>query len=788
MTYIKKFLQLNKNDVSVGGGKGASLGEMIQSGIPVPDGFVVLTSAFEAFLVDGGLSDQIEKHLALGDNPDEKEVLQASQKIQQLILDHEMSSELQQAIMEAFRALDAQYVAVRSSATAEDSSAAAWAGQLESYLNTTEESVLENVKKCWASLFSPRAISYRFQHNLNGQSISVAVVIQKMVNSEKSGVAFSVHPVTQNENEIIIEAGFGLGEAIVSGQITPDGYVIQKNPLRILSIDVKSQSRGLYRKEGGDSEWLDISFGEKQVLSKEAILVLSEIVVRIEEHYGFPCDIEWAYENGSFFIVQSRPITTLRPVDEDSLGIPKNWCHAFMLGNQDVDCSFLTLEMTWCGMKDPMIEQQIGIPVPRMFEEMIQGSTLNTYVLAAPIEKFVKIAASALLERPELLNSLRQNTIESCSAMRQCAEEHRKQIDTYDQHQLADLLQHIRRLQADCVAYGTIVAWADITGLISQKLMDVINERKNLVHPTHWYSHVLGSPTEPSLTEKARMDIVKSGLSDEELCDQYFWLDQGYIGEGLTTLQLRETKKHALNQDDRDITASAAELMDELQLTDQERRYFEVSQDIVFIKSLRADSRQNLNVVVNLIAKRLAQLWGSQAYLIGVMSAHEILEIASDKKSLPEDLESRHKHCLLVPQSEDGHYKVIYGQQVAAFLGKTLQRVELEDQQTLRGQTAYQGLVRGKVRLVFGPQHNEKVKEGDILVSTATSPQLLPAMIRAIGFVTDVGGVTSHAAIVARELRKPCVVGTKHATQILRDGDEIEIDAENGVVRILKEG
>jgi pyruvate,water dikinase len=239
----------------------------------------------------------------------------ASEAIKALILNAAMPADIQKEIMSEFKVLGAKYVAVRSSATAEDGMDHAWAGQLESYLNTTEDEVLDKVKHCWASLFTPRAIFYRFEKGLHTTKISVAVVVQKMVESEISGIAFSVHPVTQDYNQLIIEAGFGLGEAIVSGQITPDSYVVEKNPRNILDVNVSTQERGLYKVAGakGGNEWIDIPEpkASSQVLTGKQVLELSEIILGIENHYGFPCDIEWAYEGGKFYIVQSRPITTL---------------------------------------------------------------------------------------------------------------------------------------------------------------------------------------------------------------------------------------------------------------------------------------------------------------------------------------------------------------------------------------------------------------------------------------------------------------------------------------------
>jgi len=310
---ILPFQELTINDVNCAGGKGASLGELAKAGVPVPDGFVLLSSAFDQFLKDTDLIQEIEAILSGVNHKKIHTVENASEKIQFLIISREMPENIKIEILKFYKKLDNKLVAVRSSATSEDSASAAWAGQLESYLNTTEETLLENVKKCWASLFTPRAIFYRFEKRLRRDKISVAVVVQKMIDAEESGIAFSVHPVTQDENQIIIEAGFGLGEAIVSGSITPDSYVIEKQRLKIIDINVNEQKRALYKKSKGGSAWKNLGeMGKTQVLTEKEIIALSKIIIKIENHYGFPCDIEWAKEKGNFYIVQSRPITTLR--------------------------------------------------------------------------------------------------------------------------------------------------------------------------------------------------------------------------------------------------------------------------------------------------------------------------------------------------------------------------------------------------------------------------------------------------------------------------------------------
>lgn len=311
--FTKNFKQLSKKDTDIAGGKGSSLGEMINNKIPVPPGFVVLTNSFDKFLKETDLVIEIEAILKKVKHKDINSVEAASEEIRVLILDAEFPKNIAKEIQNEFAQLKAKYVAVRSSATAEDSSTASWAGELESYLNTTKENLLENVKKCWASLFTPRAIFYRFEKKLHKQKVSVAVVVQKMIQSEISGINFTVHPVTQDKNQMIIEAGYGLGEAIVGGKITPDAYVIYKNDNAILDKNISEQKMMIIRNKNGIKESsVPKSKQNKQKLTDKQILELSKICINIEKHYKKPQDIEWAFEKGKFYIVQSRPITTLQ--------------------------------------------------------------------------------------------------------------------------------------------------------------------------------------------------------------------------------------------------------------------------------------------------------------------------------------------------------------------------------------------------------------------------------------------------------------------------------------------
>ena len=342
MEWIKFFRDIHKNSVAIAGGKGASLGEMTrlfgvqaQAHNPVPPGFIVLAAAFDRFVEETHLKEEIDARLGEVNTEDTNSIDRASNVLRDVIHDTAMPKDLAEQILQAFDALEAEYVAVRSSATAEDSAVASWAGELDTFLNTTRDNVIAKVKQCWSSLFTPRAIFYRHEKNLIDAHVSVAVVVQKMVQSDVSGVAFTVHPVTEDYNQMIIEAVYGLGEALVSGQVTPDSYVISKSDISILDINVGQQTKKLirnvrttkqYHRPGRgpagerdentnceQNEWVELGEeGGKQKLSGKQIMAVAEMCIKIEKHYGFPCDIEWAMENGVLYITQSRPITTLK--------------------------------------------------------------------------------------------------------------------------------------------------------------------------------------------------------------------------------------------------------------------------------------------------------------------------------------------------------------------------------------------------------------------------------------------------------------------------------------------
>lgn len=311
------FKDVDKDDIPHVGGKGANLGEMTQAHFPVPNGFIVTSHAYFAFIKENNLATKI-KHLLGTINFDNSEsLMQVSSHIKKMMMQENMSDELVAEIFKAYKKLsgplDDALVAVRSSATAEDLPGASFAGQQETFLNVHGETdLILKIRQAWSSLFESRAIFYRHEQNFDHFRVGIAIVVQEMVASEKSGIMFTIDPVTNDKTKIVIEAIYGLGEMIVQGQVTPDHYEVNKDELKIIQKSIALQEIKLDRVKGQNKDVkIKKDEGNKQKISNNIILELAALGKKLERHYYFPQDSEWAVANGKVYIVQTRPITTI---------------------------------------------------------------------------------------------------------------------------------------------------------------------------------------------------------------------------------------------------------------------------------------------------------------------------------------------------------------------------------------------------------------------------------------------------------------------------------------------
>jgi pyruvate,water dikinase len=306
--------EVRSDDLETVGGKAASLGELTAAGLPVPPGFVVTAGTYRTFIEEAGIDDELFAAVDV-DSEDSKALAAAHERAHGLIMETPLPEAVEAEILDAYRSIDdgEAFVAVRSSATAEDLPDASFAGQQETFLNVREESLLTRVKECWASLFSQRAIYYRNQKGFAHDKVDIAVVVQRMVDAEKSGVMFTSHPST-GEPRIIIEAAWGLGEAVVSGAVSPDNYVVNRATQRTEDVTI-ADKKLMHVKDAETGETVEREVPderrEERVLSDEEIARLVDLGEQVETHYGQPQDVEWAIYDGEVYMLQSRPITTI---------------------------------------------------------------------------------------------------------------------------------------------------------------------------------------------------------------------------------------------------------------------------------------------------------------------------------------------------------------------------------------------------------------------------------------------------------------------------------------------
>jgi pyruvate,water dikinase len=322
------FDEVTKVDIPLVGGKGANLGEMVHAQIPVPPGFIVTASAYFKFLNGAGLTDKVRHDLEGLNVNDSKRLQEVSKVIKNKISSASIPPDMVKEMKDAYRKLGQGLVAVRSSATAEDLPEASFAGQQSTFLNVQgEDEVVAAIQGCWSSLFEPRAIFYREEHGFDHLKVGIAVPVQKMIQSEASGVLFTVEPLSSDTTKILIEAIFGLGEAIVSGDVTPDQYLLDKKEIRIIDKKVHKQEWQLVKNASAPSGDLEANIKvpvppskqSRQKLADKDIIALSKLGKMIEDLYQFPQDIEWAKQGTQLFILQTRPVTTLKPKESTKI-------------------------------------------------------------------------------------------------------------------------------------------------------------------------------------------------------------------------------------------------------------------------------------------------------------------------------------------------------------------------------------------------------------------------------------------------------------------------------------
>jgi len=807
MEFVKKFAQLKKSDTDIAGGKGASLGEMTNGGIPVPPGFVVLTDAFEQFLAYTDINVEIQASLDKVNQNDIQTVESASEKIQALILRADFPRNIAEEILAEFKQLNTRFVAVRSSATAEDGSDAAWAGQLESYLNTTETNLLENVKKCWASLFTPRAIHYRFDKGFQTSKVSVAVVVQKMIDSEVAGVAFSVHPVTQDQNQILIEAGYGLGEAVVSGSVSPDNYVIDKN-FSILDKNILNQTRKIVKgKNGGIIEKLvPRKEQETQKLSDDEIKDLAALVVKIENHYSFPCDIEWAMEDKELFILQCRPITTLskdkeRPTTDKKVFThiyEQTWqVHGYTMLSMDLGVAFpfSTMKHWLCSFVDKnwffTFENNVGSMYYSKQEMELAGYWgRKDFLDNAWFEKYINNSQKLYSQAEKLFQEYTDDVVVSTD------KESLYEIVRKMGLLLTDLYGYFNACQPQCVSHLEKDLELEIGKFVPKEKV-----RELMLELTRPEARTLLDEEETEWLKLCSSEKAVSKGAFEQHSKKYGVLgtsDGGpfytpeYYEKLYTKRSIAESKEKLEKK-----LAQEKSIRKEKDVLIAKYKISKQAQKLAEILSTTGHERFEIRLrgwmpldywFTNRLLPNLEKRFGIKNQLSRQFTFQELLQFILTGEYDLVELKKRDDYFAIGMSSGRVFLK---SSDEGRFYAKTLLPDLSKHEDEIEGQIAKMGLVRGNAYVLHWNAKDvvkemEDMPKGSILVAGQTRPQLMPAIRKSAAIVTDEGGITSHAAIVSRELGIPCVIGTKVATKIIKTGDVIEVDANDGKVRIIE--
>lgn len=801
MMNIKFFENINENDNV--GGKGLSLVKMYKNKFNVPNGYIIMSDVFDNFLKENNVKNQIQKIIDNCDINSEENLERSSKEILEIICKCDISESIKKNIINYYKELNCRYVAIRSSATSEDGKNHAWAGQLETYLNIDENNIIDSVKKCYSSVFSPRAIFYRIRNN-DKSDIKVAVIVQEMIQSEISGIAFSINPTTNNKNEIIIEGGFGLGEAVVSGKVTPDTYVISKNENKIKSKQIKEQKFKM-SKDKGITKCLN---GNTQKLNDGMILKVSEVVKKIEKFYNFPVDIEWAVYKENIYILQCRPITTENKNDLiDKIVSAGNWNFYvsrkfnWFVENTEIYSTLEEYQKNLLGFevitKNYLCLNGDEYALDKDFDELC--FKFNNYFENDVnfFQKFANIEFDLTDKIKNYIKYLENKELRNLS-FKELKNEFEKFNDLYIKSFIPGMTRPDEYL-LDCLQKELInlkFNEEDIENIISK-----ISTCPNYFELSYSEEHL-------SLLKIALK--IKNGEDVQDLIDKhilkYSWIKgpvnfentcftkEDYLSrlENLINTDI-EKKIENINKVRENNDIEYNKILEKYKFTIKVRNLIKAIRDFIFLRTYTTEYSDHLFYVGrNTIFKEISNRTSIEEQDLIMLGCKEISSILENKGIMDKDtkkiLETRKIGFAMI--WIDGEVQTVFGdksieiQNKIADIYKTLD-IKKETKKVISGSIANTGKVIGIARVLNEYKDIYKVKKGDIIVATMTTPDYVSAMEKASGFITDEGGITCHAAILSREFDVPCIVGILNATKEIKDGQKIELDAYNGKVNIL---
>lgn len=807
---IKLFKEIDENHENIGG-KGKSLVKMYKSGFNVPNGFIVSSSTFEEFLCENNIKEQILNLINSCSLENEKNIDLYSNKIIELIETSRISDKVKNEILNKFEELNLKDVAVRSSATSEDGKTSAWAGQLESYLNIQKQDIEKYIKKCWASLFSKRAIFYRLKKQ-EKTDILVSVIVQQMIQSEESGIAFSINPIDNNNEKIVIEAVKGLGETIVSGMVNPDTYQIDKKTMEIVDKKIGNQTKKIVCEENKNVT-KNVIDGNIQKLSNEKIIKIAEEIKNIEKFYGFPIDVEWSIENNYIYILQCRPITTINKNNLDDymneilekdkwilyVKRPFHW----LLESSQID-----------GASEEYQNKYLGFNIAIKNYLILNGDEYYTETE----NKMYKEKWNSLYENNKNFFEEYKNTlINIVKDIRNLTIDLKKtDFSRISDEEIYNYFINFKNnyIKSITPTYARPDDYLEEKFLELLKELNISNEERdeifnNIASCSNEYGTLFYSE-EPLDLLKISLKKQKGEDVEEELSkhiDKYSWIKAPVKSEmtSFTKEEYVERINELLKFKNLENKISAILLarknndmkykmtIDKYDFKGELLYFSKIIRDFIFFRTCMTEHTDYLfyNARITLLEEIARRIGISNKELV-MLSLEEIEDIIKNYYEMSEEylkkIDDREIGYAII--WENGKVKLFYSKDAIYLQDIASSRIvdieNIDEKDIIKGNVANKGKVQGKVRILNSYSDIKKVKKGDIIVATMTTPDYISAMEKAAGFITDEGGITCHAAIISREFDVPCIVGTVNATKRLKDGQEIEMNAYNGTIKVIE--
>ena len=859
--YVLGLEEIDKTQVALVGGKGAHLGELSRiEGIRVPAGFCVTTDAFRRMMTTvPWIDDQLDRLSRL--DPDDRQAIRTlSAEIRRTLEGIAIPGDLAAAITRSVTRLGGQAAyAVRSSATAEDLPTASFAGQQDTYLNVVGlAAILQHVSRCWASLFTERAVTYRLRNGFDHRLVHMAVVVQQMLFPQAAGILFTADPVTSNRKVVSIEASFGLGEALVAGLVNADVYKVRDGDIVAKTVATKQLAIHAWPAGGTQELAIEPERQEQPALTDAQIVRLAQLGLRIEAHFGHPQDIEWCLVDDGFQVVQSRPITTLFPVPAAS----DQGNHVYVsVGHQQMmtdSMKPLGLSVWQLTTPRPMAEAggRLFVDVTRILaspasragflevvgkSDPLTGDALQTILERdgfipslpdeGPGEPVPGVAPATIETDPALVTELIGHSEASIAALK-------RDIRTKSGSELLDFIladiQELRRILFDPQSLQVIMAGMQATWWLNERLQAWLGEKNAADTLTQSVPHNVTSEMGLALLDVADVirphpDVVAflQRVEDGNFLDELPTLAGGPEARDAIRAYLDRYGMRCIGEIDitRPRWSERPTTLLPMILTNiknfgpgaGERRFEQGRQEAwtkeqELLERLRAlpdgerkaeETKRMIDRVRTFIGYREYPKYGMVSryfvYKQALLDEAERL-VRADVLGEKEDiffLRFQELHVVHTNQMDDElirprkeafrSYQALTPPRVLTSDGEAVAGAYRRDDLptgALVGLPVSAGTVEGRARVILDMTEAD-LETGDILVTAYTDPSWSPLFVAITGLVTEVGGLMTHGAVIAREYGLPAVVGVEHATRLIRDGQRIRVHGTDGYIEIL---